>query len=253
VPFARLVCLPLSPRDAYYIEESMSTNTIGFYQSDGDCFPSLTPALEAMFRIIDRYIDWSIEVKAFQDRPYDCNERASLSLFAGGVWQSSANNLVLEEFCSSKGDTKGRDDIWFAIDRTQYYAEAKQSGKCWHTAEKVKPNRIKSCLNLVRKEYSAARANMRSVNHTLGIVFMVPAVMHESLDQAEETLYHYYQMIDLCLREFAIENPELQFLWAKYIRKDLLEEWAFSDERQEDFGCSRPGVDMLICSGRSKD
>src|SRR5262249_37726814 len=76
----------------------------------------LEPALRTMFSIMDDYLN-RFNRPGEPDRPYFYNERATLSVFAGGIWRSDPKNLVLEEHIAQKqgpaGTYKGRFDIWF--------------------------------------------------------------------------------------------------------------------------------------------
>ena len=94
---------------------------------------SLRPVLEAWLRINSRA---GREWVKYGAAPWWYNERASLSFFAGAVWQCTGG-WALEEFSTVKIDSSergrkqelsGRCDIDFGFGNYEYAAEAKQ---CW--------------------------------------------------------------------------------------------------------------------------
>jgi hypothetical protein len=112
-----------------------------------------------MFGIMDRYIE-AYNDPDEPDRPFFYNERATLSLWAGGIWQSNRENLVLEEYRSDKvslsGKYTGRCDIWFRAEGQSCSAEAKQSGRCWPHANEFTSHRAKALLEDLRIETDQA-------------------------------------------------------------------------------------------------
>lgn len=107
------------------------------YPANGTRLTFLKPAVKRMFWIMDRYME-----VCKPDRPFFYNERATVSILAGGIWQSNPKNLVLEEAWAEKtrmsGPYTGKDDVWFQVGRQSCYAEAKQCWAFWY--RRLKPD-----------------------------------------------------------------------------------------------------------------
>jgi hypothetical protein len=179
--------------------------------------------------IIDRSIDLFQSMHDEAEVPYVCNERATLSLFAGGVWQSSAGALVLEEFTSYKqcerGSYKGRNDIWFSAGGVHCYEEAKQE---WDTLNSRGPKHLTCGLESLVEECEAARRNSErsrmygTVQYPLGILFLVLTVSNAQAPYAPQYLDEYHDTLRHALNELTSSQP-YEIVWASYKRQELLE------------------------------
>src|SRR5229473_2758087 len=100
-----------------------------YFPKKGKGLVFLSPSVHAMFTIVNDYLT-QYDSEELPDRPYFYNERATLSLLAGGIWKSDQSNLVLEEYCSPKvgesGNYRGRFDVWFRTADKSCSCEAKQ-------------------------------------------------------------------------------------------------------------------------------
>lgn len=132
----------------------------------------LSPIISEFYRLLDRYIhDYPNDV------PYSYNERATLSFFAGAIWKSSNENMVLEEYAVWKENEvkkfMGRRDIWFRIyDKVQnkfieFRGEAKQK---WGKFDSID---IKELLEIAREELRTIE-RVKPDDKKIGIVFKVP-------------------------------------------------------------------------------
>src|SRR5262249_51339620 len=133
--------------------------SIRFFLQLNNSLAFLEPVQLAMFSAVSRYLDRQQETGA-ADLPYKYCERTTLSLFAGGVWQSGARNFVLEEApCWKISDGKrcsGREDIWFVADGKSCYAEAKQDGPCWPNLAGFSASQGHDIVASLIREYAAA-------------------------------------------------------------------------------------------------
>ncbi len=139
--------------------------------------PALRPVLARWAYLNSRIgTAWA---RDYSDCPWWYNERASLSFFAGAVW--NCGGWALEEFSSTKKtespnapttDRTGRYDINFAIGHHEYLAEAKQ---CWPriSSPSAALARIKETL---RRASGDARAVIPHGLPVLSMVFAVPLV-----------------------------------------------------------------------------
>jgi len=115
-----------------------------------------------------------------EDAPWWYNERATLSVFAGAVWQ--CKGWVFEEFSATKAARSargkvnyknGRCDIQFSISESEFIAEAKQ---CWP----VLGGSMQNARHIV--EANIAQANKEVMQlpewgyRRLGITFVAPQI-----------------------------------------------------------------------------
>ncbi len=226
------------------------------------CYPGssrplafLEPTLREMFSLFDRYLTkW--DRPGSLDRPYAYNERATLSLFAGGVWRSNRDNMLLEEYCDKKqgeaGEYRGRYDIWFEAEAQSCYAEAKQT---WPSITAFDDAEANATIAILREEADSAYANIYAGAapvipcRALGIVFVVPYLAWKFKVGGDEQLGRMSATLSDRLQLFTSEGPYSIFR-GDYIRPDLLADDRFGDSRH--WGRQTyPGVIMLICEKRS--
>jgi hypothetical protein len=90
------------------------------------------------------------------DAPWWYNERALVSLLAGAVWKCGGD--AFEEFSNDKRRTKeisaGRIDLWFALGKREFNAEAKA---CWYYAD----NHDRTA-HLVKRAMDRSKADAKS-------------------------------------------------------------------------------------------
>ena len=119
--------------------------------------------------------DWQ-----YKDVPWWYNERAALSIFSGGIWNSG--EFAFEEFSDEKRTVsarsrrfhrtyKGRVDLYFNIAGKEFIAEAKV---CWPRCSRINGDNLK----IIRKYLGEACADVRISKprgqRRLGILFVVP-------------------------------------------------------------------------------
>jgi hypothetical protein len=238
-------------------------NSFKHYPTGHYTLDFLEGTIRSMFAIMDRYLaGYNRPDEA--DRPYFYNERATLSILAGGVWQSSSENLVLEEYRDDKacpsGMYSGRYDIWFRAEGRSCTAEAKQEGNhCWPHTHEIDARLAMKVVKALRAETDKAFANVEKdiarglVHHAFGILFIVPDVPWEYRRLARKSITEYLEMMDKVLERFTSEG-EYNVLWGHYFREDLLGEnhFYYSDpDNYPDYRVARPGVDVLVCERRS--
>jgi hypothetical protein len=158
------------------------TISVEYYPSGARTLAFLEPSLRKMGDVVDRYIDHFQQMLPEAEIPYKYDERATLSQFAGGIWQAAEDNLVLEEYVCDKacpgGLYPGRGDIWFCAQGVPCYAEAKPA---WPSIP-VRPNHITCSLKLLRESCDSATSNSAQdriegfTRFPLGIVFAVATV-----------------------------------------------------------------------------
>jgi hypothetical protein len=113
------------------------------------------------------------------DVPWWYNERASISLLAGAIWNSrrSSGDYAFEEYASVKRKERkncaGRLDLEFCFSKQHFVAEAKQ---CWIPISKGGDNarRIKDAL--ARAKADVRRCSPPAGMRKLAVVFGVPYV-----------------------------------------------------------------------------
>ena len=138
--------------------------------------PSLYPLLKQWQSIIEATTKEWIKSK---DALWWYNERASLGLLAGAVWQ--LKGFVFEEYTTLRkihtqrrvSYKHGRCDMEFRLGRQYYIAESKQ---CWPTLGLHKER----ALPIVKSELEQARSQVAQVKangyHPLAIAFVVPKI-----------------------------------------------------------------------------
>jgi hypothetical protein len=231
----------------------MSTHAVKLIPSADNPLDGLKKPVLTMFKIIDRYIDWTLQ-RDFGDYPYCHGELACLSLLAGGIWQSSPTSLVLQEFGSEKtaeaqveatSKYRGRGDIWFRLGELDYYGEAKV--KVPHAGMHT-PQKGTSFLRILRDQTETARKNKTTEAHGLGMLFVVPCIMENWLLKAPDVMQAYYACWESSISHFT-KTTGFCMLWGKYLRDELLSEAAFcpiagTGGRKGTY----PGVDILVAT-----
>jgi hypothetical protein len=205
----------------------MAETAVKQYPESSDTLHFLHGSLEKMFVVVDRYVNRFLR-DGYTEVPYKYNERATLSLLAGGIWLGGESNLVLEEVASEKrskdGSYGGRDDIWFVAEGNVCYGEAKQE---WPDAsrfaevstapylEKLRGEAVAACLN------AAARIEGGYLDFAFGVLFVVPHLQIKHVGEAQQIFAGYYASMDSALRAFCARAGG-EILWGKYFRPDLL-------------------------------
>jgi hypothetical protein len=234
------------------LKASMATHEVQFFPADSNCLSFLERSVQEMFRIMDRYIDTRTTQIRWSDRPYNRNERATVSVLAGAIWRSNPENLVLEEVRGEKhsGSSSylGRGDIWFLADGQQCYGEAKQE---WPSVGPGRPCYRASPIGTLGDEVEAAARNKRPEHDfALGIVFSIPDLSKRYLANAHDYMREYQGYLNEGLNAFASEK-NCHVLWGKYLRTDLLSEEAYYEPTDNRGVLTRPGVDILIATKKT--
>ncbi len=153
---------------------------------------SLKPIFEHWIRTVNKCVDsWAAD----GDLPWWYGERASLSLFAGAIWQS--NGLVFEEYASSKRAPtrkayRVRSDLYFEFGGSSFIAEAKPA---W---SRSKPGRFDPSAHLQDRLNLACRDIRRCIGgqgRRLGIVFTDIAIPRRYADQVESLIDRWISAI----------------------------------------------------------
>ena len=199
--------------------------------------------------------------------PYATNERATLSLIAGGIWRSHPASLVLEEYACVKGAAetswKGRRDLWFQLGGHNCHVEAKQED--WPDAARFTDAIAVDCARRALKE---ARAAIRdSANPTgvakyrpegiqqiaapaaircFGIAFVVPLLYWQERSRNEAIMEKYAHTLRTAACHVCCEE-NCRILWGRYYRPSMLEELEFFMSRWKGTRLAMPELDVLIC------
>jgi hypothetical protein len=153
----------------------------------------LRPVLRKWIQLNNK-LDWFQE----QDAPWWYNERASVSFYAGAVWQSkgwSFEEFSTEKIITSKRNIQiGRCDIVFSINDKAFSAEAKQ---IWPTLT----SNFKSTTDNVNKSlYISCKEALKNIDigyTCLGMVFVTPQLHISKKDHID---YYIKGLIDQLLR-----------------------------------------------------
>jgi hypothetical protein len=213
-----------------------------------------------MFNIVDRHISRIAPVEPYY-RPYYFNERATLSLFAGGVWQSQPENLVLEEFTVGKERQgtryDGRSDIWFEAEDQWCYAEAKQ---VIETTTKFTPQWVESNIgDRLREEADAVLCNVefkkdlerfanepvsRGRPKAFGMLFVVPFINQQNGGRALDDINVVRDRVHASMLAVTAGGT-YRVLRASYFRDDLLSSRDYLDWKGKRY--NYPCLEVLIC------
>jgi hypothetical protein len=211
----------------------MDLSQILYYPPRSSSLKFLESSLKATFEILDRYIEY-FRIKESPDCPYQYGERATLSLLAGGIWRADPKNLAMWAFITYKGSCEapigGRGDLWFVVNGTQCYAEAKESFDKIDLAS-FNLQKARDLTSLLHAEHCAASAaaeaeaaEWRRQGHkmlpceiVLGILFVVPYLKKSRWNEREKLLNRYYDVLGKCLAE---DDGSYNAVWAKYYRDD---------------------------------
>lgn len=213
-------------------------------------FDFLEPSLHRMFDIVDAYLK-EFDSEESPDRPYFYNERATLSLLAGGIWQSYRSNLVLEEYCSPKigeiGTYRGRFDMWFKAAGQSCTCEAKQ---LWFNLKGFTDEDADPLISVLRGEADAALSCVQEhmeawrIDRALGIVFVVPGMRWRDRHKALEWISGALDTLDGRLRDFC-QTQGYCGLRASYFPDRNVVEAGFGKEKGPD-SARWPGLVVLI-------
>lgn len=239
---------------------------IEVFPSDCRKLDFLRPAIEQTFQIIDEFIAQYADSSRIQ-LPYATNERATLSVLAGGIWRSHASSLVLEEYACVKGakgaSWNGRRDLWFRLGDHVCHGEAKQED--WPDAARFTDAEASACMRRAMRE---ARAAIRdSGNPTwvekyrpdevkqvavpdrircVGIGFVVPFLFWQERKRNEVIMEKYALKLRAAAQRLTREE-NCQVLWGRYYRPALLEELEFFVSRWKGTRLAMPELDIVLC------
>lgn len=228
------------------MRDAMEANKIRFYPGPTNVLAFLEPVIGTTFTIVERYLALACKDGYLADRPFAYNERATLSLFTGGIWQSDHRNLVLEEYASSKTSEdisyRGRDDMWFQVDRKTCYGEAKQQ---WISTSKPETG-LAMAKQTLESEFQKASFNKRTVDFTLGILFLIPQLTSRQRAKPREFLESFYSTLNFNLLEFAAARS-FQLVWGSFLDERFLgpEAFCFPGKHAD---LSYPGFEIIVCT-----
>jgi hypothetical protein len=229
----------------------MTQIEVEYFPSHRRTLAFLERPLQAMGTLLDRYINTFQNLYDEAEIPYKYNERATLSQFAGGIWQADPNNLVLEEFtCDKECDTgtyRGRNDIWFSAGGRRCYGEAKQE---WDELSRRGPRRITAAIKALVSECDTAHANSGNdrkyglTHFPLGIVFLVLTAMRDNAGYAERYLSDCRAALRSAVSALVQSRP-YDVIWGSYHRLELLNPSRLYDA--DEGWLARPALETLIC------
>jgi len=141
--------------------------------------------------------------KTAKDVPWWYNERASLSLLAGAVWQSGG--VAFEEYSEDKRGIdhrkltyRGRNDLYFKFRQREFICEAKQA---WCGATRIRDR----SSTRIEGRLDDACADIRKVSprgqRRLGILFAVPYIARSeraNIDTVIERWVDALARLDCC-------------------------------------------------------
>jgi hypothetical protein len=115
----------------------------------------------------------------FEDVPWGYGERSCVGILAAAAWRSKG--IALEEYgakkkhahrAGKKNEYKGRCDLYFRLQNTNFVCEAKHVSARLGLAEKGRLKRVEEIKALLSEEAAAARRNKQPRERGLGIVFV---------------------------------------------------------------------------------
>jgi hypothetical protein len=114
----------------------------------------------------------------WKDCPWWYNERASISILAGAIWNT--RGIALEEYASRKrkgrANSHGRCDLYFKLGNTEYVTEAKH---CWLNAGRQAKHMtgiIEAFILDACRDSERNRHTVKNDETLLGILFIVPRI-----------------------------------------------------------------------------
>jgi len=173
----------------------------------------------------------------WEDCPWWCNERASLSTLAGAVW--NIRGIALEEYAScklkSKKESRGRCDLYFRLKRNGYVAEAKL---CWlrpGAPVESMSEQIRKCLSNACVDASKNSPSLYRDETLLGIAFVVPRIPQQKIEDGNvgEQIRDVQKAI---LHVYDSKECALAWIFPRNAR----------NMKSEDDNCIYPGTAILI-------
>ena len=208
----------------------------------------LTGPILKFAEIIKSYTqNYATGVEEKFDVPYFYNERATLSVLAGGIWRADPDNLVIEEYSTLKdkedGPFKGRRDIWFLSGGVECRAEAKQRFRDLGSFTKSNAEKL---VNLVLDEAKPTHiTSSRDKEYKqVGILFIIPKIKADN--NSYQTLSGKYDALITEVLAAAAEASKGHFLRASYWDESIVEKkHHYFDSKGIKY--YYPGVDTIFC------
>ena len=136
------------------------------------------------------------------DVPWWYNERANLSVFAGGVWRSGGR--AFEEFSSEKkkrwkstgrlhGSYSGRVDLFFETRYGEkFYVEAKV---CESGVQRASHKRVPSIVTVLDVACEDAESPKQNAHRKLGMVFVKPYIQTKAITHLQDQVSDWMKQI----------------------------------------------------------
>jgi hypothetical protein len=108
---------------------------------------------------------------------------------------------------------------------------------------------LNNVLSVLSNEMNAARENLApavSSRLPIGILFVVPYIRKNYMEQGRSNLNRHYEVLEAALGPWC-ETERCHVLWGKYSRDELLEERAYLEWTDGTVG-SCPSLDALFCT-----
>jgi len=209
------------------------------YVLRGSFLQPLEPALQRWLEMMnDR--GW-LKKKGF-DLPWWYNERASLSLFAGSVWQCE-DGWAMEEFTvkKKKGNNPsitGRCDMAFEIGEGQYIAEAKPGWPEIEDGGALKTEPLMTILKRAVKESCEVKEEGWDAYKRIGMLFIAPCLTGKVLTKNISALPH--ALLTAIDADAGLDSQNIAAAWS--FPKAA---WRISKKNKDDDNIY-PGVILLV-------
>jgi hypothetical protein len=191
----------------------LSSNRSSIMKKSGLC----TPRLRCLRPVLSKWIGHNLLLvrhwEDVHDVPWWYNERASLSVFAGAVWQTG--DYAFEEYALNKvredKPVTGRVDLEFSIANRTFIAEAKQ---CWlpNMGQANHANRIKKSIAKATADVRLCRdMGMRKLAIVFGVPYMDASTPEEEAERVDKFLRQARE-IEVDAMAWVFPGPKFQTL-----------------------------------------